>query len=385
MSRSIYTKIIAVRWTSSQNFCKRLDISGLTHYYYDKPVNYIFNMAKRKIKSLREQREERIRKFKEMSEQRFEKYRDRLLKVNTPGKKWGILDRENFFVCGYCSFRMSVFSTRSLQVNEETPMLFYGCGKRCEPSNIHRVSFVDDKLIDHVYDRLNEKFPNAKPVVKDMGELMASFTEIDELEEKRRHLMELLPHAGYNRDDMVQELIEIEERMETIRDENSGLKSTNPAESRLLSPVFSAKDPSEIYPMNLSYKTELVKTLVRRIRFFNETIIVKMNPLDEEEASLDKAGGGKITNIHLAYHYRGYQDGDAETDEDTEAVDDGRQERPRWERVDIDFIMSEPEEKSDFIKATEKLDIDLVRTEPGSKEEKEILKNTENEKAEEEN
>jgi len=189
--------------------------------------------------------------------------------------------------------------------------------------------------------------------------------------------MELLPHAGYNRDDMVQELIQIEERIDAIREANSGLKSSNPAESRLLSPVFSAKDPSEIYPMNLSYKTELVKALVRRIRFFNETLIVKMNPLDEEEQSLDKAGGGKITNVHLAYHYKGYEEGDENIDDDGEELDDERQERPHWERVDIDFIMSEPEGKSEFIKATERLDVDLLSTEPGSREEKEILKKLE--------
>ncbi len=334
-------------------------------------------MAKRTIKTLKEQREERIRKFKEMSEQRFERYRDRLIKVNTPGKKWGILDRESFFVCGYCSFRMAVFSTRSLQLKDENPMLFYGCGRRCEPSNIHRVSFLDNKIIDNLYERLHEKFPNSKAKSKDMDKLMASFELIDELEEKRRHLIELLPHAGFNRDNLVKDLVELEKRIEGMREQNSGLKSSDPASSPLLSPVFSAGNPSELYSMNLSYRTELVKALVRRIRFFNETLIVKLSPLDAEELSLDTASGGKVTNIHLAYQFRDIEQ--SEDIDDDEIADDGRQERPHWERVDLDFIMSEPEETSGFIKSSEKVDVDLLRTEPGSKEERELLKKSKKE------
>ncbi len=334
-------------------------------------------MAKRKIKTLREQREERIRRFKEMSEQRFEKYRDRLIKVRTPGKKWSVLDRENFFVCGYCSFRMAIFSTRSLQVDDKSPLLFYGCGRRCDPSNIHRAEFVDNKLIDHLYERLNKKFPNVETPEGDQDELMRSFSVIDELEIKRRKLMELLPYAGYNRDDLVQELIEVEEEIDEIRKNNSGLESDDPSSSPLLSPVFAAKSVESLYDMNLSYRTELVKALVRRIRFFNETLIVKMKPLDEEEGSLDQAGGGKITNIHLTYHYKSYKPGDETVDEEVDAEEMEDKERPEWERVDPEFIMSEQEVSGGFIRSSEKVDIDLLRTEPGSSEEKEILENIE--------
>lgn len=330
-------------------------------------------MAKKKLKTLREQREERIRKFKEMSEQRFEKYRDRLTKVRTPGKKWSILDGETFFVCGYCSYRMALYSPRSVQVNEEDPMLFYGCGRRCEPSNIHRVEFVDNKLIDHIYERLVEKFPNAEPSERDIDELLRSFSKIDELEEERRKRMELLPHAGYNRDELVQELIEIEEKIDQIRMENSGLETDDPSSSPLLSPVFSSEKPEDLYSMNLSYRTELVKAIVKRIRFFNETLIVKMKPLDKKERSLNKAGGGRITNIHLAYHYKGYKSGDETIDDEDQTEPGETKKRPEWERVDPEFIMAEPEETSRFVKSKEKVDIDLVSTEPGSAEEKEIL------------
>jgi len=331
-------------------------------------------MAKRKLKTLREQREERIRQFKEISDNKIERFRDRLIKVRTIGKKWSILDGEKFFVCGYCSFRMALYSTQSLHVDYKDPKLFYGCSKRCEQSNIHRASFVDDKIMDFIYERLHEKFPGTKGGKQEMEKLAEAFHNLEELENKRRKMVELLPHAGFDRDDLLKNLVEVEKEIDTLRKRNAGLDSENPGASPLLSAIFSFDKPEELHDLNVHFRTEIVKALMSRIRFFNETLIVKVVPLDEEELKFDEEGGGKIMNIHLARYYQPYRD---EDQTEQEEIEEKVPERNSWERVDPEFIMSEEEVDSGFIKASEKIDLKFIMTEPGSPEEEEHIKEKE--------
>ncbi len=330
-------------------------------------------MAKKKIKTLKEQREERIRSFKEYSERRIERFRDRLIKVNSPGKVWTILDRQKFFVCGYCSYRMSLYSTRSLIGPEQNPMLFYGCGRRCEPSNIHRVKFLDKKLLQFIFRRLKEKFPEAKGKSDKIDDLLDDFIRLERLEGERQKLMELLPHAGYNRDDIVHALIDIEKEIENVRRANAGLDSDNPAASPLLSPVFAQDDYSGLFDLNLLYLRELTNALVTRIRFFNETLIMKVVPLDDEERRIEEDGGGKIQNIHLSYEIKVF---DPSIAKEAEVVEDDFTglERPPWERIDPEFIMNSQEDSTQEYEKSNPIDLQLVKTEPGSEEEKNLQK-----------
>ena len=321
-----------------------------------------------------------------LRDKRHTQFRDRLIRVRTSNRLWTVLERQNFFVCGYCGQRMALYSPLSLTGREEDPNLFYGCSRRCELSGIHRHQFIDGKLIDFIYKRFREMFPDVKGKKKNVKALTEEFEEIARLDKKRRHKLELLPHAGFNRDDLLKELIELEEIIKERRDKAAGLSDKRPEKSTLFAPIFIAESAEELFNLDLLYLRELVRAAVRRIRFFNETLILRVTPLDDEEHRLDTEGNGKLFNIHLQFDPRSLDIKEIIENPDPDEVQEPAkdEERPKYafERTDLEYIMAEEEDESDYAgydRADSKVDIELLMTEPGSKKEKEILKKREEE------
>ncbi len=306
-------------------------------------------------------------------QKRFTHFRDRLINVRIPGRHWTLLEKQTFFVCGYCSQRMALYSPFSLTGREENPKLFYGCHRRCAPSNIHRYQFIDGKILKFIYNRIKGFYTDFKGDPSLIKPLESNFKEIEKMDERRGFLLELLSHAGFNRDNILRELIDIEEKTEKLRDRLSGIHSKHPEKSELFAPIFLTESFEEMQNYSLSYRRELVMAAIKRIRFFNETLIIRVTPLTEEEKRLDTEGHGKIFNIHLAF------DPDRlKIDSIIEGKDDfDEQELSQSQRIDLDFIMSENEpmdEYAEYSRSTSPVDVELLMTEPGSSEEKEVLK-----------
>ncbi|RKZ29763.1 hypothetical protein DRQ36_07660 [bacterium] len=324
-------------------------------------------MAKRKIRTVKEQREERLRKLRD--EEHVKLLRDRLVLVNTPGKLWAALERQRLFVCGYCAQRMALFSPMAITPSEKNPILYYGCIRRCGPSGIQRANFVDKKILVFLYERLHEKFPKAKGNSAEMDKLMEMFIQIEKMNEERGFLLEALPHAGYDRDKRLEELIKIENDIDTMRAEISGLNNKKPYKSPLLAPIFVIESPEELMDLNLLYKRELINCLVRRMRFFNETLVVVVTPLDEEERRIEEKSGGKIQNIHFSTDIRAYKELETIVGEEEKT-----EQRQPVEKIDLDFIMNPPNETEAEIISAEPVDVDLLKTEPGSEDERKVRK-----------
>ncbi|MCK5833685.1 hypothetical protein KAH81_08450 [bacterium] len=315
------------------------------------------------------------------SEKRYTQFRDRLIRVRTTNRLWTVLENQNFFTCGYCGHKMALYSPLSLTGREEEPSMFYGCSRRCESSGIHRYQFIDTKLIKFIYERFRGLFPNLKGDSKHVKKLTKKFEEIARHDAKRRHLLELLPHAGFNRDDLLKELINLEETIESMRDNVSGFSKKKPEKSTLFAPIFLAETPGELLTLDLLYLRELVGAAIYRIRFFNETLVLRVTPLTEEEHRFNREGGGKLFNIHLQYDPRSLDMKTISNDEENEDKSEtpAKEDRKKYafERVDVDFIMKDEEPESDYAghtRSAEKVDLELLLTEPGSTKEKEILK-----------
>ncbi len=305
---------------------------------------------------------------------RFTRFRDRLIRVRTTNRPLTILQRQDFFVCGYCGQRMALYSPGFLTGREKDPKLYYGCSHRCEPSSIHRYQFIDNKLLSFIYDRLVGFFPKAKGSRSKMKFLDEGFKTLGGLEEKRGRLLEALSHAAYNRDDVLRELIQTEEEIEKLRAKLSGVSSKHPEKSALFAPIFLAKSADELQSLDLLHRRELVRATIRRIRYFNETLIVRVAPLDDEERRVEEKGGGKIFNIHLAFDPSKLDlESILESDDEDGDEPDKDVEKPH---IDLDFIMNDEEESeyAKYIRSTEQLDVELIKTEPGSPEEEAILK-----------
>jgi len=294
------------------------------------------------------------------------------LKVRTPGRIWTALENQKFFACGYCFQRMALYSTRALTPSEDVKnvLLYYGCSKRCQRSGIHRTPFVDRKLFEFLYNRLREHFPEAKGSTKEMDNLTATFEKLQDMENDRQEILEMLPHAGFNRDELIEEIIQLEEEMDSVRKEISGVDTEDPSASPLLAPVFVFDNGSELMDLNLLYQRELVRALIMRIRFFNETLIVRPLPLNEEERRLEEESFGKAYNINLTLNISPISTDEIMSDDE---VEEDKEEKPK-EKIDIDFILNPPTETTPEIVRGEKVDLEYIMTEPGSEEEKKLRK-----------
>jgi hypothetical protein len=216
--------------------------------------------------------------------------------------------------------------------------------------------------MEFIYKRLREMFPDATGSEADEKELNKIFGEFSFLELERKRILELLPHAGFDREKLMVDIIAVEDRMRWIREDVADLGGEHPETSKLLSPVLLLNNIDDINELNLLYKRELAKSLFERIRFFNETLILRIAPLDDDERRLEKEGIGKTQNIHLSYDARRFTEEDGI---EPEVMEEEIQKAS--EKLDLDFILSEEDQREHYVKSAP-IDLELIRTEPGSDE-----------------
>ncbi len=231
-----------------------------------------------------------------------QKFKQRLIKVSIITKPFAVLHGLSIFYCGYCGKPMSLFSTRPVQLGKRMPPLFYSCRDRCPRAGFHRAEFIDRLLLQLIQRRITQNFPEPK-AEGDYEALLEKFKKIDELYSQRLTLLNKMHYASYKRDEILADIRKVKDEIEELESEVKSLFSKGPNKNPLMYPIFNTP-PDEINSLDLTYRRELVKLTIIRVRFFNEFLIVRMKPLTaEDEAKSDEMG--RIFNINLRVTDRG--------------------------------------------------------------------------------
>ncbi len=250
-------------------------------------------MAKKRM-TLRERLEEERRKLEEA--QRGQKFKQRLVKVRIITRPFSLLHGMNIFYCGYCGKRVWLFSARPFRPDERIPPLYYTCEERCQRASFHRASFIDKLVMQLIQRRIRESFPEPSSG-EGYEELLEKFSEIDRLKSERLELLNKLHYASYKRGQVLEQISSLDEKVKEIESQIEKYFGSGFNENPLLYPLFTTP-PDNLNELDLAYRRKLVQLLVRRIRFFNEFLIVRMNPLtDEDRAKSDEMG--RIFHINL--------------------------------------------------------------------------------------
>jgi len=148
-------------------------------------------------------------------------------------------------------------------------------------STVHRAEFIDRLLLQLIQKHITKNLPKPKSGGH-YKKMLKEFKELEKLQSERLSLLTKLHYASYKRDEVLEELRTIGDKINEYQNKISSLFSTKTESNPLIYPLFKTP-PYEINTLDLTYRRELVKTLVRRIRFFNEFLIVRLNPITEED------------------------------------------------------------------------------------------------------
>ncbi len=259
-------------------------------------------MAKENKKRMtaRQRLQEQMRKQQEAEKGQY--FKKRLVRVRIQTHPFSVLHALNIFYCGYCGKPVALFSSRSFRVGERLPPLYYTCRDKCPRSTAHRADFIDRLLLQLIQKRITENFPKPKSG-EHYEQMLEKFKQLEELQSDRLSLLTKLHYASYKRDKILEELRDIDDRIKNFKDEIKSLFNAKADNNPLIYPLFETP-PSEINTLDLTYRRELVKTFVRRLRFFNEFLIVRLNPITEEdERKSDEMG--RIFHLNLRMTNRG--------------------------------------------------------------------------------
>ena len=164
-----------------------------------------------------------------------------------------------------------------------------------------RADFVDRLVLQLIQRRITENFPEPEEQ-GDYEGLLEKFRKIHQLQSERINLLTKMHYASYKRNQILEQLSQIKQKIESINDEISALFSADVKNNPLLYPLFNVK-PEEINTLDLEYRRELVKFFIRRIRYFNEFLVVRMRPItSEDERKSDEMG--RVFHINMRYSER---------------------------------------------------------------------------------
>ncbi|MCD6417931.1 zinc ribbon domain-containing protein [bacterium] len=235
-------------------------------------------------------------KRKQEEAERGKKFRQNLVRVKIITRPFTVLHGIPIFYCGYCGSPMALFSSRPVQIGKKLPPLYYACRKRCPHSGFHRAEFIDKMLLQLIQRRITENFPEPKEQ-GDYEALLKKFKLLDKLHSERLELLNKMHYASYKRDEILRQLSDMKDEINSIQEEIHSLFSSGASENPLMNPLFNTP-PENINELDLEYRRELVKLTTRRIRFFNEFLIATMLPLTEKEKET-MGSMGKTYNINL--------------------------------------------------------------------------------------
>ncbi len=256
-------------------------------------------VAKKRM-TARERMAEELRKQREA--ETGQAFKKRLVRVRIKTAPFSVLHGLGIFYCGYCGKPMELYSSRPFSPGDaRIPPLYYACRDRCPRSIPQRAEFVDKLVLQLIQKRITENFPEPKQQ-GDYEGLLEKFREIQKLQSTRLDLLTKMHYASYKRDQILAQIDEVKRKIAEIKAEIEKLFSAPAEENPLLYPLFKVK-PEEINTLDLEYRRELVKLFIRRIRYFNEYLIVRMLPLTEEDRRKSDEMG-RVFHINMRYSER---------------------------------------------------------------------------------
>ena len=237
------------------------------------------------------------RLFAEESElTRISTLKKRLIRVRIQTRPYSIFHGLGIYFCGYCGKPMDLYTPRAFTEGERIPTLYYACRDKCKHSVPHRTDFVDRIVMQLVQKRVKENLKKPRKT-KGYEEILEKFRLIDELQSERMRLLTKMHYASYNRDAVLAEIREVEEKIEKMKDEVASHFGEDFSGSPLLYPLFETP-PEELMDLDFMYLREIARIFVYRIRSFNEFLLLRVRPLNPDEMAKDD-GMGKIVHINL--------------------------------------------------------------------------------------
>lgn len=230
-------------------------------------------------------------------EEAVDRRKDRLKHFRT-NKIATVLHKQNIINCGYCSKPVKLFSSKAVSssAKRENVNLFYLCQKKCARSMPQRSGFLDEAILRFIWKRVNE-LPPPESDSANFDQAINMAKELREFQQKRQDKLQELPSAGYNVDKIMQEVKELEDKIDEIERDLEEFKELTPQENPLLRPLWYIS-LEEFLEREFEWHRALISLLVRNIRFFNEYLVLRVLPLTEEEDEYDQ-GFGKRAHVSL--------------------------------------------------------------------------------------
>lgn len=181
------------------------------------------------------------------------------------------------------------------------PPIYYGCLDRCQPSGVQRTAYIDKLLIELIRQRIVSVFQKPK-FSGNPDEVFEKFKEIEALQERRLHLLDKFHYASYKRDIVIAELNEVESKLRELEKALENYFISHPDDNPILSTIF--ETPAEkLGEFEISFRRMLVKTIVWRLRYFADFIVVSFQPLTPDE--LEQRDSKRLVSyISLRYSER---------------------------------------------------------------------------------
>ena len=169
-------------------------------------------------------------------------------------------------------------------------------------ATVHRAEFIDKLVMQLIQEKITQNFQKPESP-GDYEKILAKFKKIEELHSERLTLLTKMHYSSYKREQILKQLRDIRDEIDFLQEEISSLFKTNPEENPLTYPLFETS-PDDVNELDLTYRRELVKMLIRRVRFFNEYLILRINPITkEDEEKSDEMG--RIYHINMRAIDRG--------------------------------------------------------------------------------
>jgi hypothetical protein len=221
----------------------------------------------------------------------------RLFTLPSSPVPWALLDKLQIGRCSYCGKPIKVFSNIAYNEGDKRkPPLFYSCSAGCEKSGIQRAGFIDRKLIEFVKNRLSEKVGEFKWGL-DESTLMMEFEQLTELAKMRKNMLTEMAYGGRDHDKLLKQIVNIENTYENQKNKLDTFDHL-PLDENPLIGLMIEKEIDYIMGLDVNYLQKILSFTVINIRFFDDFLLLRSEPLDEREYEITD-GFGPQNSIHL--------------------------------------------------------------------------------------
>ncbi len=229
--------------------------------------------------------------------------RKRRLKPFRPPEEVTLLQGQGLIKCGYCAKPVDLFSLKSVYLAKqaEDSSVFYMCQSKCSRSSQERTVFIDELLLSHIWERINN-LPPPDNLSKSLDEALEISYKIKKVKDQRKEKLRELPTAGFNIDGLLEKIDKLEAKIKNLQEDIDDLRGLVPQQNILLKPIW-ALSQDEFLEQDLQWHRILISMLIYNIRFFNEFLVLRVMPFTDEEKETD-TGWGKRLHLSLKYSRR---------------------------------------------------------------------------------